>query len=124
MVDIDTQKKVTSYSNKITALQAEVAELLEGIDNLKQKVAELLGDGEHTYGDGEHFYKMTSGTGKLYNEAFGKKNAPELWEEFAEPTKVLTSAIAKARLSAEQYALFQKPNSKKTIKIELLEDKA
>ena len=114
-----TDEQIVNIGNKITVLQSEVADRLEAIENLKTKLAENLPHNEEQLvGD----FKVNIFLGKKFDEAFGKKTQPQLWEKYAEEKKVLTSALAKAKMDPEEYALFQKPNSKTTVTVSLRED--
>lgn len=105
----------------ITAAQAEIGELEDYIKFRKAKIAELLGEGEETVGDNERGYaKVNVYRHKTFNEGYGKSARPDLWEKAAETKKVVTSASAKAALSAEEYAVFQKPSADLSVKIEVL----
>jgi len=117
-----TPELAAKVARQIIALQSEVAERLEAIENLKAKQASWFELGDHIVGDPDNGYqKVTVYQSKAYNEAYGKKNHKDLWEKYAVPTKTLTSAQAKAALSADEYALFQKPSDKLSVKIELME---
>lgn len=125
MTELTDEQRKAKIARQIVGLQAEVAERLEAIDNLKAKLAELVGETTEpaVLGDADNgFQLVTVFTGKAFNEAYGKKNAPELWEQHAETKKVLTSARAKDVLTDEEYARFQKPNTKTTVKVELAGD--
>lgn len=120
MTDIERAAKA---ARKIKEIQAQIAELEEAVENLKAKEVEFFDGtlGEHVVGDNDGGYlKVTIYQSKTYNEAWGKKLAPELWEEFAEEKKVLTSARAKDKLG-EAYALFQKPSAKLSVKVEVID---
>jgi hypothetical protein len=122
-------------ARKIKQAQAEVAELEEYINNLKSEEAGILGidpDDLHAHreeivGDAENGYlKVVAYTHKQFNEAWGRKEHPELWEKLAVEKKVLDSATFKAAIAAkratdEDYELFQKPG-KITVKVEALKD--
>lgn len=110
-------------ARQIIALQSEIAEREEAIENLKAKEAEWFELGEHIVGDPDSGYqKVTVYQSKAYNEAYGKKAQPELWDKHAVATRSLTSAQAKAALSEAEYALFQKPSAKLSVKIEVVDD--
>lgn len=119
----DTERALAA-AKKIKELQAQIAELEEAVENLKAKEVEYFEaeQGEHVVGDNDSgFLKVTIYQSKTFNEAWGKKLAPELWAEFAEFKAVLTSARAKDKLDPEQYALFQKPSAKLSVKVEVIE---
>jgi hypothetical protein len=113
-----TTEEVQRALTKIKQLQAEVEETEEAIKNLKGFVAVNTGEGEHEVG---HF-KVTVYKYKKFDEAYGKRNAPELWEQFAVERRVLDSKTAKAKLDEDQYALFQKASNDLSVKVELLPD--
>lgn len=115
-------------ARKIKQAQAEVAELTEYIENLKSEEAGILGidpDDLHAHreeivGDNENGYlKITAYTHKQFNEAYGKKLHPDLWEKHAVEKKILDSVTARAKMTEEEYELFQKPG-KITVKVEAL----
>jgi len=125
MTELTDEQRKAKIARQIVALQAEIAERAEAVDNLKAKLAELVGETTEPYvvGDNDNGYQLiTVYKGKAFNEAFGKKNQPELWAKHAEEKKVLTSARAKSVLTEEEYALFQKPNDKTTVKVELADE--
>lgn len=116
-----TEERKAGIARKIKGLEAQIEELEEARDNLKETLGTLVGEGEETVGDNENgWLKVTSYLGKKYDEAYGKRNAPELWEKHAVEVRVLPSATAKAKLTEEEYARFQKPNSKRTVKVEVI----
>lgn len=119
----DKLERAYSASKRIAQLQAEIAEREEEVENLKQFVANLVPTGETMLGDEERGYiKAVVIEGKMFNEAWGKKQRPDLWEKYAVAKFVLDSATAKKVLSEEEYAVFQKPNNKTTVKIEVQHD--
>lgn len=121
MTDVE---RALAAAKKIKELQAQIADLTEAVENLKAKEVEYFESeqGDHIVGDNDGgFLKVTIYQSKTYNEAWGKKQAPELWAEFAESVTVLTSARAKDKLDKEQYELFQKPSAKLSVKIEVIE---
>lgn len=125
---VDNNETAAKIARRIVTIQAEQAELEEAIQNLKGKLAEVLPEGDNVVGDNEQgFLKVVVYQSKQFNEAYGKKNHPELWEKHAVNKRVLDSATAKAAIKAEEmtedeYALFQKPSDKKSVKIELVDD--
>jgi peptidoglycan hydrolase CwlO-like protein len=123
-VTTENNEAAARYARKIKELQAQVEELTEAIDNLKAKEAELLPDGENIVGDNENGYlKVTVYQSKTYNEAWGKSNNPEVFEKYAQPVLTLGSAaVAKAAMTDEEYALFQKPSAKKSVKVEVMKE--
>jgi len=117
--------RAATLARKIKELQAEEEDIKEAIENLKAKEAELLGgvETEKIVGDNDNgFLKVTVYQSKTFNEEYGKKNAPELWELYAEEKKVLTSARAKDKLSGDDYKLFQKPSAKLSVKVEVISE--
>jgi len=125
MTELTDAQRQAKIARQIVGLQAEIAERAEAVDNLKAKLAELVGTTTEpvVVGDNDNGYQLiTVFKGKAFNEAYGKKAQPELWEKHAESKKVLTSARAKSVLTDEEYALFQKPNDKTTVKVELADD--
>lgn len=124
MVNVERAAKIAA---NIKLLQGEVAEREEAIENYKSALAEELGIGaDETVGNPETgFFSIKTFVGGAYNEAFLKKEHPELWAkaaEHVEAKKIITSAVAKAHLSPEDYKLAQKPHSKTTVLVELLGD--
>lgn len=111
-------------AKKIKQLQAEVAQYLEAIENLKATVAKNLPVGDTILYDPEteESLKATVYTAKQYNEAYGKKNRPDLWTAHAVTKLVLDSATAKKELTPEEYAEFQKPSDKVSVKVEVVND--
>lgn len=121
----DNMERVAEIGRKIKALQAQQEDIVEAIENLKAKELELLDgiEGDYIVGDNDNgFLKINIYQSKTYNEAWGKKNAPELWEKFAEEVRVLTSARAKDKMTPEEYANFQKASAKKSVKVEVIND--
>jgi len=108
---------------KIKQLQADKDEIEEAIENYKDVVINNLPVGETTLGNDEDgWLKATVYQSKRFDEAYGKKQAPELWEQHAVSQRVLTSKVAKEKLDEDQYALFQKPSSKLSVVVEALND--
>jgi hypothetical protein len=110
---------------KIKTLQAEIAQYEEAVENLKGVVAANLPLGETLLQDPDDedlTLKATVYVSKTFNEGYGKKARPDLWEKAAVETKVLTSATAKKALTEEEYALFQKPSDKTSVKVEVVND--
>lgn len=108
---------------KIKQLQAEVAEYNEAIENLKETVANNLPVGETILADEDGTeLKAIIYQSKQYNEAWGKKRRPDLWTAHAVTKLVLDSATAKKELSEEEYAEFQKPSDKVSVKVEVVND--
>src|SRR5690349_19456541 len=105
----------------ITALQDEESEIKEAIAFKKAKLAEELGAGEHIEGTNDTgFSKVIVYQHKTFNEGWGKKRRPDLWDKAKETVEVVTSATAKAKLTTEEYAEFQKPSDGLSVKIEVL----
>src|SRR5690242_12591204 len=105
---------------KIKQLQSDQAEIEEAIQNLKDVVAANLPLGETVLGDENNGYlKAVVYQAKQFNEAYGKKERPDLWEKAAVQTKVLTSARAKEVFGDQsaEYAAFQKPSAKVSVKV-------
>jgi hypothetical protein len=125
MTEVTELERAAKAARKIKELQAQIAELEEAVENLKAKEVEYFNEslGEHVVGDNDNgFLKVTIYQSKTFNEAWGKKLAPELWAEFAESKTVLTSARAKDKLSGDDYALFQKPSAKLSVKVEVISE--
>lgn len=120
----DVQERAKNLARKIKLLQIERDERDEAIENMKTTLAELLGPTEAlTIGDRDSgFFKVDVYQGATFNEAYGKKGHPELWDKAKVTKETVTSASAKAALTPEEYALFQKPHEKTTVKIEFLSD--
>lgn len=113
-----TPEQIVEISGEIIVLQSKQKDLEERVEELKAKLAEDLAEGKLSVGD----YELNIYTGARYDESYGKKVAPELWEKYAEAKKTLPSALAKAKLSPDDYAKFQKPNSKTTVTVGLREE--
>jgi hypothetical protein len=113
---------------KIKEYQAKIAEYEEGVENLKELVANNLPMGEHELvdfdedGEVNAVFKATVYRSKTFNEAYGKAARPDLWEKAALSVKGLTSARAKTALTPEEYAIFQKPSDKTSVKVEVVND--
>lgn len=108
---------------KIKDYQSQIADIEEAIDNLKDVVIGNLPSGETILGNPEKgFVKATVYRARQFNEAYGKKNRPDLWEKAAETMKVVNSTLAKKRLDPEEYAAFQKPSEKMSVKVETIND--
>lgn len=121
----DNKERAASAARKIKAMQAQIAELTEAIDNLKAKEVEYFEGtlGEHIVGDPDTGYlKVSIYQSKTYNEAYGKKNHPKLWDKHAKAVRVLTSAAAKAAMDADDYAKFQKPSADLSVKVEVISE--
>jgi hypothetical protein len=127
MTDPKTQdpSRAERAMRKIKQLQADIAEYEEAVENLKDVVIANLPVGETTLGNPDDGYvKATVYQSKRFDEEYGKKQAPELWDQHAVTQRVLTSKAAKEKLEPEQYALFQKPSSKLSVVVEALNDEA
>lgn len=119
----DQLDRVFNAAARVKELQAEVDERLEEIENLKSFIANNIPEGETLLGDDERgFIKAQVYTSKQFNEAWGKKNHPEVWEKYAEPVFKLDSTIARKKMTEEEYALFQKPSEKTSVKLEVVND--
>jgi hypothetical protein len=114
-IEAEKAALAAKIARKIKQAQAEVAELTQYIENLKGEEAGILGidpDDLHAHreeivGDNENGYlKITAYTHKQFNEAYGKKLHPDLWEKHAVEKKVLDSTTARAKLTEEEYELF------------------
>lgn len=111
-------------ANKIVELQAQEAEIAEAISNYKAKLADVVGEGERVTEDG---IKVIVYRHKAFNEAYGKKKNPELWQRLAENKPVLDSAtfkraIAEERATEDEYAEFQKASDGLSVKLEVAND--
>jgi len=121
MTDVE---RALAAAKKIKELQAQIAELTEAVDNLKAKEVEYFEAqvGDHVVGDNEGgFLKVTIYQSKTFNEAWGKKLRPDLWEKAAVSIKQVNTASAKLLLDAEEYAVFQKPSANLSVKVEVIE---
>lgn len=103
---------------KIMELQSQAADIDQAIKNYKKFISDNAPEGINPYGE----FKVEVYTYKKYDEAYGKKNNPELWAEHAVEKRVLDSATAKRVLSEEDYAKFQKPSADKSVKVSFLDD--
>lgn len=116
-------ERAAMITRKIHQLQADEADIAEAIVNLKAKLIEELGNEptEEIVGDNDTgFVKVLVYRHKAFNESFGKKNHPELWEKAKKTKEYVDSASAKAALSEEEYALFQKPSLDLSVRLEVL----
>lgn len=120
----DVQERAKALARQIKLHQIERDELDEAIEFKKAALADLLGPTEAlTIGDRDHgFFKVDVYQGATFNEAYGKKGHPELWDKAKVTKETVTSASAKAALTPEEYALFQKPHDKTTVRVEFLTD--
>lgn len=120
----DTTERAKTLARQIKLHQIERDELDEAIEYKKAALAELLGTAEGlTVGDRDTgFFKIDVFQGATFNESYGKKTRPDLWEKAKVTKEAVTSASAKAVLTPEEYALFQKPHEKTTVKVEFLTD--
>lgn len=120
----DTTERAKALARQIKLHQIERDELDEAIEFKKAALADLLGPTEAlTVGDRDSgFFKVDVYQGATFNEAYGKKARPDLWEKAKVTKETVTSASAKAVLTADEYALFQKPHEKTTVKVEFLTD--
>ena len=118
----DVEALAARIASKIEVLQSEKKDIEEAIENYKEKMAVILGEGEKTIGSQETgFYKFNAYVGKPFNAAQAEKNLPhERWLAASKAGRVTTAALAKKVLTEEEYALCQKPNGKTTIVVERL----
>lgn len=118
-------ERVAAIARKIKELQAQEEQVAEAIRNLKAKQVELLdGDlGDHIVGDNENGYlNVIVYQHKTFNEGYGKGQRPDLWDKAKVTMDVVTSASAKAALTEEEYAVFQKPSAALSVKVEVVDD--
>jgi len=113
-----TSEQIENALVKIKQLQSDEAEIKEAIDNYKRFVADNMPDGESDFGN----FHVSVYTYKKYDEAYGKKNAPALWDKFAVEKRVLDSKTARENLSEDDYALFQKPSAGKTVRVDVKDE--
>lgn len=119
----DQLERTYEAARKIKQLQAQADEIAEEIENLKQFVANNVPEGETLLGDEDRGYiKTLVYRAKQFNEAWGKKRHPELWERYAVTKFVLDSTTAKKNMTEEEYAEFQKPSEKVSVKLEVVND--
>lgn len=120
----DVAERAKVLARQIKLHQIERDELDEAIEDKKAALADLLGTAEGlTVGDRDSgYFKVDVYQGATFNEAFGKKARPDLWDKAKVTKETVTSASAKAVLTADEYALFQKPHDKTTVKVEFLTD--
>lgn len=110
-------------ARRVKELQAEADRIAEEIENLKQFVANNVPEGETLLGDEERgFIKTLVYRAKQFNEAYGKRHRPDLWDKYAEPVFTLNSTIAKKKMTEDEYAEFQKPSDKISVKLEVVND--
>lgn len=124
MVENDTETRAAKAARKIKELQAQIAELTEAVENLKAKEVEYFHEeeGEHIVGNNdEGFLKVVIYQSKTFNEAWGKKLHPDLWEKAAVDVRLVTSTSAKLYLDEEEYKAFQKPSAKLSVKVEVVD---
>jgi hypothetical protein len=123
MVEASVTERANAAARKIKELQAKRDELDEQIEDYKQFIANNLPKGESVLGDEDTgFVKVTVYQSKQYNEAYGKRNHPELWDQYAVTIRALPSAEAKKAMPPEEYELFQKPSDKISVKVEVIND--
>lgn len=120
----DVEERVKNLARQIKLHQIDRDELDETIEFKKAALADLLGSAEGlVVGDRDSgFFKVDVFQGATFNEGYGKKANPELWNKAKVTKETVTSASAKAVLTPEEYALFQKPHEKTTVKVEFLTD--
>lgn len=119
----DQLDRAFDAARRVKELQAEAERIAEEIENLKQFVANNVPLGETLLGDEEHGHiKVQVYRSKAFNEAFGKKTHPELWQKYAEPRFVLDSTLAKKVMPPEEYELFQKVSDKTSVKLEVVNE--
>lgn len=108
---------------KIADYQSQIADLEEAVKNYKLKLAEQLGEGEEVVGDNENGYtKVIVYRHKVFNETYGKKLRPDLWDKAKRTKEYVDAAAAKAALTEEEYAVFQKPSLDLSVKLETVHD--
>lgn len=113
-----TPERAAKIADQIIILQAEIEEREEAVKNLKNKLASFYEPGEYT----ESGRKITVYHHKAINEAFAKKNEPELYKKALVTKEVFNAAGAKAALTEEEYARVQKVSPELSVRVELLED--
>lgn len=114
-----TPEQIVKISGNIEVLQSEIAEREEAIVNMKAKLAEAQGLGEHLVGD----YKITAYVSKQFQAGLAEKVLPaDRWEAISVPARTTSAALAKKVLSDEEYARCQKVSDKVSVKIERRED--
>lgn len=122
---MDKLTRAAAIARKIKELQAQEADIAEAIVNLKAKEVELFeGElGDHLVGDNDNGYlNINVYQHKTFNETWGKAQRPDLWDKAKVTVDVVTSATAKAALTEEEYAVFQKPSAGLSVKIEVVDD--
>jgi hypothetical protein len=117
MTDDRVSEQVVRAAAKIKQLQSDIADNEEAVRNLKRFIADNTPEGTTTQGD----YKIEVYTYKKFDEAYGKRQNPELWAEHAVEKRVLDSATAKRVLTEDEYALFQKPSADKSVKVDFVD---
>lgn len=115
-----TPERAAKLVDNIIQLQADRDEIIEAIENQKRKLAELYDNqpGEFV----EDGRKIMTYFGKRIDEAYAKKNEPELYKKALVTKEVFNAAGAKAALTEEEYARVQKVNDKITVVVDLVED--
>lgn len=124
MTENNTETRAAAAARKIKELQAQIAELTEAVENLKAKEVEYFHEeqGDHIVGSNEEgFLKVVIYQSKTFNEAWGKKQRPDLWEKAAIDIRLVNSTSAKLYLDEEEYAVFQKPSAKLSVKVEVVD---
>jgi hypothetical protein len=120
----DQMERAAQVARKIKELQAQADEIAEAIKNLKAKEVEIFHDeGDYIVGDNEGgFLQVTVYQHKTFNEAYGKKQRPDLWEKAKITQEVVTSTSAKLYLDEDEYAVFQKPSADLSVKINVIDN--
>ena len=114
-----TPEQIVKISGNIEVLQSEIAEREEAIANMKAKLAEAQGLGEHLVGD----YKITAYVSKQFQAGLAEKVLPtERWEAISVPARTTSAALAKKVLTDDEYALCQKVSDKISVKVERRDD--
>lgn len=122
--EVSVEERAKALTRQIKLHQIERDELDEAIEYKKAALAELLGSAKGlVIGDRDSgFFKVDVFKGATFNESYGKKARPDLWDKAKVTKETVTSASAKAVLTPEEYALFQQPHEKTTVKVEFLTD--
>jgi hypothetical protein len=113
-----TEDQINNIAGRIKVLESDKEDIETAIANLKTTLEGALGDGEHYEGD----FKIEVFTGKMLNAAYAKKNQPDLFAKGSKMVSTFNAKTANELLEPYEYALVQKPNDKKTVKVSLRED--
>lgn len=122
MTILTDEERASKLVAQIKNAELERDGMIELIDNLKASLYKIVGDGEHGVRVGDDMYKVESYMGKTFNSAYLLKENPQAWDKASVTKRIVTAESAQAVLTDEEYAQGQKPNTKRTVKVSLLND--